>query len=41
MVLADDESLIIGFFYEIMETAAQVCLEPLKLDQKEIEKIYY
>lgn len=39
MVAVDDESLIIGFYFEMMQNAGEMCLEAIPLEQTTIESI--
>lgn len=39
MVGVDEEGLVIGFYFEIIESCSDICLEPLKIDQTIVETI--
>jgi hypothetical protein len=32
LVAVDDESLITGFYFEILDSLNEICTEPLKID---------
>ena len=39
IVTVDDEGLVTGFYFEISESAVEICPEPVKIDQTIIETI--
>ena len=39
MVTGDDEGLVTGFYFEIIESASNICLEPQKIDLTIVESI--